>query len=145
MKLLELATVFKGIAITKANLDPTAGAPYRVIQCHDMIRGAVAARSTLRTVYLGRAGNPARLAVLVGDILVALASEQVTIVALKKRLDCCVPDVHVAVVRPLSRDAGARIFKYLTSQEAQSQLKLLKRGAVVRRVFTRDLQQLDVP
>jgi hypothetical protein len=142
MKLLELATVFKGIAITKANLDPTAGAPHRVIQCHDMIRGAVAPRSTLRTVYLG---NPARLVVLVGDILVALASEQVTIVALKKRLDCCVPDVHVAVVRPLSRDAGARIFKYLTSEGAQSQLKLLKRGAVVRRVFTRDLQQLDVP
>ena len=37
MKLSKLAEVFSGVEITRANLDPTAGEPYRLIQCHDLM------------------------------------------------------------------------------------------------------------
>jgi hypothetical protein len=143
VKLKDLAEVFGGVITTKANLHPTSGEPYWIVQGHDLASGEIAPRRMLRRVYLPHV-EPT-LAIRVDDILVTLATARPSVIVVKEGRSWCIPDVHVAVVRAGSEHVRAEIVRYLTSAEGQTRLAFLQRGELVRHLLAEDLLELEIP
>jgi hypothetical protein len=141
----ELATVFAGVECTKANLNREAGAPYGLIQCRDLLHAKFPPRSLLRTAYFGPLSGVKPLVVRAGDLLVALASERIAIVPLPWRLDSCVPDSHVAVIRAHTPEGYGRIVAQLSLAEVRRRLEDAKGGDIVRQLAVKHLEAVPIP
>jgi hypothetical protein len=144
MRLEQLAEVTRGFRSTKANLLPSTGRAYRVVQVGHMQDGEVLPTKELKTVYVDASRKPGRFALRAGDILLAMLGSNPKVAAVGAVPKTVLADKDVAIIRPSNSRARQKILKYLRSDEGQKVLRSLRSGVTIPHMTTAALNAIEI-